>query len=217
MLQDPVFPSDWRLRRTCRVPVRNCLNLFAFCTKNLDIFLDPLAWLFTKPSSVFLWHVLGLGKKIDEAVETKGGHVVRPRRCEGSALPATQKAAQTKEHQCVHPTPCKAPSAATRKPLETKGRQEPPEPVQSRKCCPFLAKAAETDARAYIRRETCGTPATQNLTRKSAETKVRQQTSDPLQSSKCCAPQQMLRSKFGTPEHRINPLQSSSVVPATQK
>jgi hypothetical protein len=120
------------------------LNLFAFCTKNLDIFLDPLAWLFTKPSSVFLWHVLGLGKKIDEAVETKGGHVVRPRRCEGSALPATQKATQTKEHQCVHPTPCKTPSAATRKPLETKGRQEPPEPVQSRKCCPFLAKAAET-------------------------------------------------------------------------
>ena len=66
----------------------------------------------------------------------------------------TGRAAETKGRQDVHPTPCRAPSAApaTQKPPETKGRQGVSDPLQGTKCRACHAKptrkAAETKGRA---------------------------------------------------------------------
>ena len=89
-------------------------------------------------------------KPSGRAAETKGRQGVHPTPCRApSAAPATQKPPETKGRQGVHPTPCRAPSAA-------------PATQSPRKCCACHAKATGDQ----------GTPGCK---------------SDPLQSTKCRA------------------------------
>ena len=155
------------------------------------------------------------------AAETKGRQGVHPTPCRAaSAAPATQKAAETKGRQGVHPTPCRAPSAAlaTQKPPETKGRQGVhPTPFRAPSAAPATQnlpakRRRPRDARAYIR--SLAEQQVLRLPRKSYQQSGGDQgtpgrTSDPLQSSKCCACHAKSSGDQGTPGRTSDPSQST--------
>ena len=117
-------------------------------------------------------------KATGRAAETKGRQGVHPTPCRAaSAAPATQKAAETKGRQGVHPTPCRAASAvpATQKAAETKGHQGV-HPISCRAptAAPATQKPPETKGRQGVHPTPCRAPSAAPATQKPPETKGRQ-------------------------------------------
>ena len=132
----------------------------------------------------------------DQGTPGRTSNPLQSTKCRACHAKATGRAAETKGRQGVHPTPCRAPSAApaTQKPPETKGRQG----VHRTPCrAPSAAPATQQppaerrrprDARAYIR--PLAEHQVPRLPRKSHRQSGGDQgtpgrTSDPLQSTKC--------------------------------
>ena len=134
-------------------------------------------------------------KPTGRAAETKGRQGVHPTPCRAaSAAPAMQKAAETKGRQGVHPTPCRAPSAAPATQNLPAKRRRP------------------RDARAYIRplaEQQVLCPPRKSYRQSGGDQGTPSRTSDPLQSSKCCARHAKSNGDQGTPGRTSDPLQSS--------
>ena len=132
----------------------------------------------------------------------------------------TGKAAETKGRQGVHPTPCRAASAAPatqklpaerRRPRDAKSYIRPLAEQQVLRL-PRKKQRRPRDARAYIR--PLAEQQVLRLPRKSYRQSGGDQgtpgrTSDPLQSSKCCACHAKSTGDQGTPGRTSDPLQST--------
>ena len=132
----------------------------------------------------------------------------------------TGRAAETKGRQGVHPTPCRAPSAApaTQKPP----RRAPSAGPATQK--PPAEQRRPRDARAYIRpldSAHCPTPATQKPPTDQRRPRTPARTSDPLQSTKCCACHAKATGRAAETKGRQGvhptPCRAPSAAPATQK
>ena len=126
-----------------------------------------------------------------------------------SAAPATQntgRAAETKGRQGVHPTPCRAPSAA---PATQKLPAERRKPRYARAYIRPLAEQQELRLPRKSYRQSSGDQGTPG------------RTSDPLQSSKCCACHAKATGRVAETKGRQGvhpiPCRAPSAAPATQK
>ena len=168
----------------------------------------------------------------DQGTPGRRSDPLQSTKCRACHAKATGRAAENKGRQGVHPTPCKAPSAApaTQKPPASGGDQETPgrtsDPLQSTKCrtCHAKASGRAADARAYIR------PLAEHqlprLPRKSHRQSGGDQgtpgrTSNPLQSTKCRACHAKATGRAAETKGRQGvhptPCRAPSAAPATQK
>ena len=168
----------------------------------------------------------------DQGTPGRRSDPLQSTKCRACHAKATGRAAENKGRQGVHPTPCRAPSAApaTQKPPASGGDQGTPgrtsDPLQSTKCrtCHAKASGRAADARAYIR------PLAEHqlprLPRKSHRQSGGDQgtpgrTSNPLQSTKCRACHAKATGRAAETKGRQGvhptPCRAPSAAPATQK
>ena len=130
----------------------------------------------------------------DQGTPGRASDPLQSSKCCACHAKATGRAAETKGRQGVHPTPCRAPSAAPATQNLPAKRRRP------------------RDARAYIRplaEQQVLRPPRKSYRQSGGDQGTPSRTSDPLQSSKCCACHAKSNGDQGTPGRTSDPLQSS--------